>query len=138
DPDLAWAEFKTRISQKKNNSAPVHLITRRRYWLNIAAVFAIAVMGWLFYNLYQMYSYDILEAGKIVRHEVLPDGSGITLNKNTVISYKKGLKGETRLVKLESGEAFFDIIPDSSRPFIIEADAITVKVLGTSFNVKHI
>lgn len=138
DPDLAWTRFKSRLSERKTSPVPVRRIGRRR-WLNVAAVFAIAVMGWLFYTLYnQAYNYDTLRAGKMVRNEVLPDGSRITLNKNTVLAYKKGLKGENRLVKLESGEVFFDVSPDKSRPFIIEADDVTIKVLGTSFNVKHI
>ena len=34
------------------------------------------------------------------------------------------------------GEAFFNITPDKSKPFIIEANGIDVTVVGTSFNVK--
>lgn len=139
DPDLAWTKFKGRMSSIQADGSPLRRINGRSRWLNIAAVFVIAVTGWLTYSLYdQKYNFDTLKAGNTVRNEVLPDGSHITLNKNTVLTYKKGLKGENRLVKLDRGEVFFDVSPDKSRPFIIEADDITVKVLGTAFNVKHI
>jgi ferric-dicitrate binding protein FerR (iron transport regulator) len=64
----------------------------------------------------------------------LPDGSKIYLNRNSEFSYRKnfGIKG--RDVKL-TGEAFFEISPDKSKPFIIDAGKAKVKVVGTSFNV---
>ncbi len=68
---------------------------------------------------------------------MLPDSSEVTLNRNTVISYRRNFKGNTRSVKLDSGEVFFNVRSDKSKPFVIEADDVTVKVLGTSFNVKH-
>src|SRR5690606_16524078 len=40
-----------------------------------------------------------------------------------------------RKVKLE-GEAFFNVAPDKSRPFIVEVDSVSVRVVGTSFNVR--
>ena len=64
----------------------------------------------------------------------LPDGSNISLNRNTELSYR-GNFGETgRDVKLD-GEAFFEVSSDASKPFIIDAGAAKVKVIGTSFNV---
>ena len=64
----------------------------------------------------------------------LPDGSTVYLNRNTEFSYKKNFGKEGRNVKL-TGEAFFKISPDVSKPFIINAGEANVKVVGTSFNV---
>jgi ferric-dicitrate binding protein FerR (iron transport regulator) len=64
----------------------------------------------------------------------MPDGSTITLNRNTSLSYRKDFGKNGREVKL-TGEAFFDITPDPENPFIIDAGKASVKVLGTSFNV---
>jgi ferric-dicitrate binding protein FerR (iron transport regulator) len=64
----------------------------------------------------------------------LPDGSKISLNRNSEITYRENFGKRNRNVKL-SGEAFFEIAPDASKPFIIDAGEANVKVVGTSFNV---
>jgi transmembrane sensor len=65
----------------------------------------------------------------------LPDGSKVWLNGDSKITYSGDFKGKTREVFL-SGEAFFDIAKDKSRPFIIHTRTINLKVLGTAFNVR--
>ena len=64
----------------------------------------------------------------------LPDGSRIFLNRNSEFSYRSDFGGRSRNVTL-SGEAFFEIAPDVSKPFIIDAGNAIVRVVGTSFNV---
>jgi transmembrane sensor len=64
----------------------------------------------------------------------LPDDSKIYLNRNSEFSYRKNFGKHGRNVKL-TGEAFFEISPDVSKPFIIDAGKAIVKVVGTSFNV---
>jgi transmembrane sensor len=64
----------------------------------------------------------------------LPDGSKISLNRNSELSYRENFGKKNRNVKL-TGEAFFEIAPDASKPFIIDAGNAVVKVVGTSFNV---
>jgi ferric-dicitrate binding protein FerR (iron transport regulator) len=64
----------------------------------------------------------------------LPDGSKIYLNRNSEFSYRKNFGVRGRDVKL-TGEAFFEIAPDKSKPFIIDAGRASIKVVGTSFNV---
>jgi transmembrane sensor len=71
------------------------------------------------------------DKGKTV---TLPDGSLVYLNANTSISYAKHFGKKLREVKL-TGEAFFKVSPDKSKPFVIYANNARVKVLGTSFNV---
>ena len=65
----------------------------------------------------------------------LPDGSKVWLNGNSKITYSGDLTGKTREVFL-SGEAYFDIAKDKTRPFIIHTRTINLKVLGTAFNVR--
>jgi transmembrane sensor len=64
----------------------------------------------------------------------LPDGSKVYLNRNSKFTYGKIFGKHHRDVTL-SGEAFFEIAPDASKPFIIDAGNAKVKVVGTSFNV---
>ncbi|AYN66694.1 DUF4974 domain-containing protein [Euzebyella marina] len=66
----------------------------------------------------------------------LPDGSKITLNANTSLSFPQTFSDTIREVSL-SGEAFFDVTHDSDRPFIVSTDnGMKIQVLGTTFNVK--
>lgn len=66
---------------------------------------------------------------------ILPDGSVVTLNSDSKISFPKRFKGDSREVTI-SGEAFFDVKRNQEKPFIITAGEARVKVLGTSFNVS--
>jgi transmembrane sensor len=68
-------------------------------------------------------------------HINLPDGSKVWLNGDSKITYGGDFKGKTREIFL-SGEAFFDIAKDKTRPFIIHTHTINLKVLGTAFNVR--
>lgn len=68
-------------------------------------------------------------------HVVLPDGSGVWLNAATSLTYPTNFNGDTRTVKL-SGEAYFEVAHDASKPFIVEAANTQTKVLGTHFNIS--
>ena len=65
----------------------------------------------------------------------LSDGSKIWLNADSKIQYPAKFTGNTREVFL-NGEAFFDIEKNPEKPFIIHLANGTIRVLGTSFNVK--
>ncbi len=65
----------------------------------------------------------------------LPDGSKVWLNGDSKITYVGDFGNKTREVFL-SGEAFFDVAKDKTKPFIIHTRTINLKVLGTAFNVR--
>lgn len=64
----------------------------------------------------------------------LPDGSTGWLNGGSTISFPSTFKGRNRLISLK-GEAFFNVISDHKRPFIVQTSNIMVKAYGTAFNV---
>lgn len=67
----------------------------------------------------------------------LSDGTFVHLNSGTTLKYPvKFIAGENRQVYLD-GEAFFDVAKDKKHPFIVNADALNVRVLGTHFNVSN-
>ena len=66
---------------------------------------------------------------------VLPDGSIVKLNSGTSLRYPLKFNAATRQVKLV-GEAFFEVTKNPKQPFLVNAGNLTVRVLGTSFNVK--
>ncbi len=83
-------------------------------------------------------SLDLVERKNATQYVVaikLPDSSTVELKPNAEISYSKKWDGQKREVYL-NGEAFFEVIKDSSRPFYVYGGAIVTKVLGTSFSVK--
>lgn len=63
----------------------------------------------------------------------LEDGSRITLNASSAIDvdYRSALR---RIVLIE-GQAFFEVVPDTNRPFSVEMKGIAVTALGTAFDV---
>jgi hypothetical protein len=65
----------------------------------------------------------------------LSDGSDVELQPNSSIEFPSTFSPYKREVQL-TGEAFFDVTKDKNRPFIIRTGEVTIKVLGTSFNVK--
>lgn len=65
----------------------------------------------------------------------LSDGTHVHLNAGTSLRYPITFKeGEKRQVFL-SGEAYFDVARDEAHPFLVNAEALKVQVLGTEFNV---
>ena len=67
---------------------------------------------------------------------ILPDGTKVILNSNSILKYPLSFAKNTREVYLE-GEAFFDVVKNSNKPFKVSLSSnIDVKVLGTTFNIK--
>lgn len=65
---------------------------------------------------------------------LLPDGSEVWLNAGSHIRYNDNFIQKTRDVYLE-GEAYFNVAHDADHPFIVRAGNITIRALGTTFNV---
>ncbi len=65
----------------------------------------------------------------------LPDGSKVWLNSDSHISFNEGFSDSLRSIKLE-GEAYFDVVRDSLRPFVVDFESLSVTVLGTEFNIS--
>ena len=82
-------------------------------------------------------SMQVVQSLNQIVPDTLPDGSIVTLNKHSVLSYPGKFKGDNRSISLQ-GEAFFQVTPDKSKPFIVQVNDVTVRVVGTSFNIKSI
>lgn len=66
---------------------------------------------------------------------VLSDGTKVWLNAESSLSYPVGFSGNTREVTL-TGEAYFEVTHDATKPFIVHTAETAVQVLGTSFDVS--
>ena len=102
----------------------------------VAAVFVLGLvlsLSWLYVNRFA--GMERIAAREEAVEVLLDDGSQVLLNRNSQIRYKKKFLNGERQVFL-SGEAWFDVKRDSTRPFVIDAGEALVEVLGTSFNVN--
>jgi transmembrane sensor len=119
-------------------------IRRNTYpWIKVAAVLLIGVFVYLFQDMMvvedeSVYQIEFVqkssEAGEKVRF-MLPDGTQVHLNSESILTFPESFYGESREVYLE-GEAYFVVSHDESLPFLIHTSEITTRVLGTSFNVR--
>ncbi|WP_258104722.1 FecR family protein [Marinoscillum sp. MHG1-6] len=64
----------------------------------------------------------------------LPDGSVVYLNADSRISYLSQFSN-IREVTLE-GEAYFEVVKDTERPFVVRSGRLSTTALGTSFNIQ--
>lgn len=72
----------------------------------------------------------------VVRKVTMPDGTIVWLNRNSRLEFDhQQYNQKQRYVKL-SGEGFFEVAKDASRPFVVETGNIHTRVLGTAFNIE--
>lgn len=103
---------------------------------SVLIVIMLGVFGIYYYGKSNSNSYVEVVSEKGQRKEfTLPDGSRVWLNSDTRIKYKKHFNQPVREVLL-CGEAYFSVVKDASRPFIVKTSKLNIKVLGTVFNVK--
>ena len=117
-------------------------ITRywRRYVTAAAIVIVLAGIGYLYWADQRKV---LVLASLVEKHNVrgtkstitLTDGSKVWLNADSKLQYPEVFSGNLREVYL-NGEAFFEVTKNPSRPFIIHLANGTVRVLGTSFNIR--
>lgn len=113
----------------------------------VAASLLILVSLGLFVYLRNLQEQQISQGGKNEAYQTfsvefgkrktltLPDGSVAKLFGPASLEIHSDFKGN-RATKL-SGQAFFDVVPDSLRPFTVQAGFLNITVLGTSFLVEH-
>ncbi|CCH51751.1 anti-FecI sigma factor, FecR [Fibrisoma limi BUZ 3] len=82
------------------------------------------------------------EGWKVVRNTtgqalivLLPDKSSVLLSTDSQLRFHKQMQQAVREVFLE-GEGFFEVMKDSTKPFVVYTPTLTTKVLGTSFQVR--
>lgn len=82
-----------------------------------------------------LYNKITIPRGAGLYRVVLNDGSVIWLNSDSRLEYPEKFGRGERRVRV-TGEAFFDVVRDTMRPFVVETEWQSVKVLGTEFNVS--
>ncbi len=138
--EQAWNKVNRRISEQKSTrkSTIRNLIHHPIFRMAAAILFAamLLVSGYeVYYRSSGKQMLEIATTNQILKTFALPDGTLVSLNNDTKISYPAVFTGNIREVSIE-GEAFFQVKPNKEKPFIIHAGNAQIKVLGTSFNVN--
>jgi transmembrane sensor len=117
-------------------------------WLKMAASIALLIAAGLwFFNKNKTTSTpsvseanlaQIIDIQKVSKDTTIrfSDGSTAQLKRGGSIQFDNNFVGKQRIVTLLSGEAFFDVTKNPEKPFIVMANDIVTKVLGTSFTIR--
>ncbi|MDR3653414.1 MAG: FecR domain-containing protein [Paludibacter sp.] len=131
--------FEDRILSQLIFKPEVQKLKFRKFFLRISSAAAVLffVMTCAFVYLYttsssEFYTYS---AQSTPVEYILKDGTKVTLNKNSSLTFKSDYGDKQRNVKL-IGEAYFKVIKNKTKPFIVEALGTKTEDLGTSFNLK--
>ncbi len=125
--------------------------TKKRYtnFYRVAAAVSLIVVSFFTLNSYykKLNNYYKKEKEERANYEVksaangekltfrLSDGTIVKLNAGSQLEFQEVLGDQIREVRL-TGEAFFDVVKDVHRSFVVKTDKMKVETLGTSFNVN--
>jgi len=137
--DKAWDKVYSRINESvyMTTKTPARIIRMRNRFIKIAAAAMILLsLGTVSLYFAAMNKQIIVTTANDQKNlkVSLPDGSDIFLNRNTELIYRANFGKSGRHVAL-SGEAFFEISPDPSKPFTAYAGKASIEAIGTSFNI---
>lgn len=105
-----------------------------RTFATAAAVALLCLSVWTAYIYMQPVAMQTVSTLAETRTVNLPDGTSVTLNHYSTLTYPERFKTDNREVEL-NGEAYFEVSKDKKHPFIVQTEAVDVRVLGTQFNV---
>jgi transmembrane sensor len=144
DPEQIWPA-ETLIARAADESDNVVLLERpsvahstpragKSRFLAVAAALTVVslaagVLGWMQFFRVSTYTTAIGEQRSIV----LADGSIVELNSRSRIQIR--FSEQQRSVNLLDGQALFQVAKDRARPFVVASDGITVRAVGTQFDV---
>lgn len=122
--EMAYQQFLASTGARRQRRIPLTV------WAAAASIALLAGM-FMFLRPQHAQNVEIASAG----NHILPDSSQITAGQGTELAYSPDFSAE-RTVSLKRGQAFFEIKHDSKRPFTVNLPNASVRVLGTSFNLK--
>ena len=144
DTEQEWLRLKSQLeSGPSGGGKVVQFFAAHSGWISVAAsVLLVAGAFYIFWPSDTTTEPLVAEAvvtfsaGNEVATIYLPDSSKVWLNVGSTITYPESFGDKLRSTQI-SGEAYFMVRPDTSAPFTVSTELASVRVLGTSFNVKE-
>lgn len=139
--DISWKKFKNQIESKEEEEEKERRRQIFRSFLKMASIVIVSIgLSWLTFSLTTVKK-PITAKNEVITpigsktQIVLPDGTKVWLNSGSNLTYYSDYNGQSRDVVL-SGEAFFEVVKNPKRPFVVKTGKIDIKAYGTAFNVK--
>src|SRR5882724_6092231 len=121
-------------------SPGLKVLVKRHFFRNRRILFSSITVIIIIAVIITIWKYNFSSSGKSLKNEetiaaqngsrsrsMLPDGTTVWLNVGSKLYYDEDFTGATREVRLE-GEAFFDVVKQPDRPFIVHTSDIDIKV----------
>ncbi len=149
DVEEMWLGIEDSITERNTRWSRILGMHRILYMVAASVILLMTMVWWRYDHVRKepvsMYR-QLIEEAEIPLQEVintsrepmqvrLSDGSKVTLEQNSRLSYAKDFTGAEREVFL-SGGAFFDVTKNPRKPFVVYANELVTKVLGTSFTIR--
>jgi len=129
--EAALTRTKAKIQPRSGKAKVLHM-TFWRY--GAAAAIALLVGAFWFFQQNAASHSVLLTATDNILRDTLSDGSMVSINQNSSLS--AAFSKKSRNIKM-NGEAYFEVVPDVSKPFVIEVQQVEVTVVGTKFNIDN-
>ncbi|MFW5851658.1 MAG: FecR family protein [Bacteroidota bacterium] len=135
NPEIISPQPQTGTPQQKSNNTQKTLITPLWRYIAAAAAVIVFVVVSVFVNQNNITQQTIANTSATEKEIVLPDGSTVFLHSHASITYPSEFSEDNRTISI-NGHAFCEITRNEKAPFIISTPLISVKVLGTTFNIQ--
>jgi transmembrane sensor len=140
DAKKNWTRFQHAVKRNSHEIPVFSFARRKRVYLSAvaAAILILILTGASIYlarfkDASRIQQVDSMQNNTEIK---LADGSFIVINKGSVLSYPEHINRRKREVKL-NGEAYFEVAKRNASPFYVYLQSVTIRVLGTSFNIKE-
>lgn len=135
DKSLYESLEKVRLTIGMKDDVKKHVAISHK-WLRYVAVIipALLLLGGYLYVNKEVRMMEVMTLDCEQKQCTLPDGTIVQLNSSSKITYPSRFCDTIRTVELV-GEAYFVVTPDKSKPFVVKTNHLSVKVLGTKFNI---
>jgi transmembrane sensor len=108
---------------------------------NIYTIMKAAAVVFIAFGLYNQFAKPTPPLSIVAQNkpqtDTLMDGSIITLNKKSGLTLSERFNKNERRMKL-TGEAYFQVAHDVTRPFVVDVQDVEVKAVGTAFNIDNV
>ncbi|PSL25448.1 FecR family protein [Chitinophaga ginsengisoli] len=136
----ALRDVKQRIRGRQQKGF-IAAISRYRWQTGVAAAVAGIITSSIFFLRQQPHRQTLAyvekkaQPGQVLK-DTMPDGTIVHLAPQSSIRYAQAFGKHDRRILLE-GQAFFEVTKDAHQPFTVQAGDLSVRVLGTRFNITY-